>query len=468
MLNVTPTDSRQGTGLFPIALFVASSMFFFLLLFARVWQTSVDVLFWDQWDFLVPFFDDRGLWWAFRMQFGPHRQGLGAIVIAASNAVSDWDMRILSAVTTTLLLPAMLIAARLKVVLYGRLTVWDAMIPPLFFRMGQADFLASIPNPSHGTLPVGIILLGCLIVTSESRVLQAALLAPFAFFAVHTGFANLLAPVLIGALAVRGFGELVARQWAEAAKTVVAIIGITLVSMTFLIGFHTMGLALACEDGVTPGAGDFANWVVVQSLNYWGLADLAISTIPAVLLLSALLGLTISSGRVASRDTPNASMQHWARHSVPLILISYSVIFSLTAAFGRICGGSGYALSSRYVTHMIPLGLGAYFTWLLLRDAAARSRVTTSAARVAGILLFGLAVWGGIFISSESRIRTEVEVHKKLMWAECVREGGGSVECTYRAHFMPHVSPEQLDERIEFLRERKLSFFSDDWTRENR
>ncbi len=149
--------------------FVTSAIVFFGRLWHLVWTNVVNVPFLDQWDFLRPFLGGEGLWAAFRYQHGPHRQGLGSIVIAVSNGLSGWNMNALSLVTTCVLFLAFVIAVRLRVVLYGPLQVWDLLIPAIFFRLSQYESFVFAANPAHGALPLVLVFLTCLTLASDRR-----------------------------------------------------------------------------------------------------------------------------------------------------------------------------------------------------------------------------------------------------------------------------------------------------------
>ena len=43
---------------------------------------TVNIIYWDQWDFLQGLFDGADAWTLFRWQHGPQRQGLGNLIIA--------------------------------------------------------------------------------------------------------------------------------------------------------------------------------------------------------------------------------------------------------------------------------------------------------------------------------------------------------------------------------------------------
>ncbi len=462
--SVPGRERQYGTRIVPLAAFSLSAICSFTTLFNSVWSNSVDVPFFDQWEVFVPFFRGDGLWSAFRQQFGPVRQGLGALVIAASNDLSGWNMRVLSAVTVCLLAVAMLVAVRLKIVLHGKLTVWDALIPPLFFRLSQSWTLASLANPTHGALPILLILCCCLVLALESRTKQFLILLPLAFVTVHTGFSNLFMPVLVGLLLIRAVRELCAGRRRAAAVTGLTIFGIVSMVLFFFVHLWLGGMYFDCKDEERVGLLDYLGWVVRQFSNYWGLADLSVPLLlTSLMILGLLAGLAFATVRYARFEEGGDSMRNWARYSVPLALISYSLAFSLASAWGRICAGPGFALASRYVTHMIPLGLGLFFVLLIGLQRTSGTGMVTAGTRAVGALLAALAIWGAGYGSSADSLEAEVERHKKLRWAECVRSGGGASDCSTRTRFSAYPYPELLDARIDYLRERKLSFFSPDW-----
>ena len=61
-----------------------------LLAFTR--EYSVNMMFWDQWDFYAPLFSRQGLLASFRQQHGPHRQGLGGVYLSSGTAINNWDV----------------------------------------------------------------------------------------------------------------------------------------------------------------------------------------------------------------------------------------------------------------------------------------------------------------------------------------------------------------------------------------
>jgi len=63
-------------------------------LFRFISEYGVNVLYYDQWDFLTPLFDGRGsLLTLFSWQHGPHREGLGLVLDAFLYPATNWNTR---------------------------------------------------------------------------------------------------------------------------------------------------------------------------------------------------------------------------------------------------------------------------------------------------------------------------------------------------------------------------------------
>src|SRR5262249_24030138 len=89
--------------------------------FQFIANNAVNVLFYDQWDFLTPFFENRAdVITLFRWQHGPHREGLGLIANKVLYPLTGWDTRAEGFMIGGFLAAAMLLALRLKDRLDGK------------------------------------------------------------------------------------------------------------------------------------------------------------------------------------------------------------------------------------------------------------------------------------------------------------------------------------------------------------
>src|SRR4030095_16264167 len=55
---------------------------------------AVNLVYWDQWDFLSGLFDGADTWTLFRWQHGPQRQGIGNLIIAVLYTATGWNGRV--------------------------------------------------------------------------------------------------------------------------------------------------------------------------------------------------------------------------------------------------------------------------------------------------------------------------------------------------------------------------------------
>ena len=74
-------------------LVVAAMVFMAIRLADFVNRYAVNIVYWDQWDFLQGLFDGSGLWTLFRWQHGPQRQGLGNLLIAILYPATGWNAK---------------------------------------------------------------------------------------------------------------------------------------------------------------------------------------------------------------------------------------------------------------------------------------------------------------------------------------------------------------------------------------
>ena len=88
-----------------------------------------NVIFWDQWEFYQPLFQDEGWWARAVQQNGPVREGLGLVVSGWILGATHWDMRYDSVWTASVLLLAAALAIRLKWKITGAIACQDAWIP---------------------------------------------------------------------------------------------------------------------------------------------------------------------------------------------------------------------------------------------------------------------------------------------------------------------------------------------------
>ena len=163
---------------------------------------SVDLIFWDQWDFLEPVFRGAGPWTQFDWQHGPHRQGVGGLLLAVLLPATGWSIRA-QAVASALIVIA---AAAMAWVTLRRATgapSWtDVSAPLLCLGAGLEEVFVGASNPAHGPVPMALVFAIALAWTARSPLLRAVLAGVLGGLCVFTGFGffvGLVQPVLFAA-----------------------------------------------------------------------------------------------------------------------------------------------------------------------------------------------------------------------------------------------------------------------------
>ena len=128
--------SRIGPAI-AIALFAAVLGTRFFLIIRKY---SVNIFFFDQWDYLIPFFQHKAtVLNLFLWEHGPHREGIGLLPDKFLYPLTHWDARVDSYLIGGAIFIAMLLALRLKYRLFGSLSYSDVAIPVIFLTMEQHE-----------------------------------------------------------------------------------------------------------------------------------------------------------------------------------------------------------------------------------------------------------------------------------------------------------------------------------------
>src|SRR5215510_1896824 len=106
---------------------------------------AVNIVYWDQWDFLQGLFDGSGLWTLFRWQHGPQRQGLGNLLIAVLYPATGWNGRADAAAAAVVMLLATIAGLWLVKRLCGPLRPWDVVVPLIFLTTSSSESYVVAP-----------------------------------------------------------------------------------------------------------------------------------------------------------------------------------------------------------------------------------------------------------------------------------------------------------------------------------
>ena len=415
-------------------------------LFTFISDYAVNVLYYDQWDFLGLLFKDHpSLGQLFLYQHGPHREGLGLIVDRFLYPLTNWNTRAESFLIGACVFAASLLALLLKYRLFGRLSYGDVAIPLIFLTTTQYETFVGTPNAAYSGIPLLLILCYCLALTARRYQVRYVLCLLLNFLIVFTGFGVLLGPVTIVVFAlecyrrVRGVSEIPLGASFAAMLLAIASMG------AFFLNYRFQP-AVDCFVFPDPHPLAYARFLAVMTARYFGVTSslqlAGIAGTPLVLCAAGII--TVLAWRLMSgRRAGNAEL-------IAAVLLAYSILFAVDTAIGRVCLGPGAAFAPRYTTLLIPGVTGIYFYLQTMSPGSIQKAIT-------GILILllipgcladdGGAAWGA---------------DRKRAWVGCYLRTENIPECDKCAGFVIHPHPDEtrLTEKLDYLKVRRLSLFS--------
>jgi hypothetical protein len=409
---------------------------------------AVNIIYWDQWDFLQGLFDGADAWTLFRWQHGPQRQGLGNLIIAVIYPATGWNGRADAAASGVVLLLAALAALWLVKRLSGSLRPWDIVVPLIFLTTSSSETYVVAPNLAHGPLPVLLLISYALALTVSSHAVRCATVVVLNFFAVNTGFTLLLGGITPGLLLLFACGrQLTTRQRVIYFLGAAASVGTLLL---FLRGF-VLNAATACFQFPHVRPWEYVPFTGFVLGRPFALRadDSLVPLLIGTVLATGMIGFVIYSASQAVRTRGESAF--WA---VTACLATFALLFAATTAVGRVCLGLLSASASRYIPYMMPGLLALYLV--------IRRNVSTSPVAYALLPVFLVAC---IANEADSISANEAAVYFKYKqrWHDCYLSMQDIGACDAWAGHPVYPSPEttHLQQKLDWLEERRYSLFQD-------
>ena len=392
---------------------------------------AVDLLFWDQYDFLAGLREHASQWRLFSWQHGPHRMGLGYLFIEAVYGLSGWNTRVEGFAMGAIFLVILALVLLLKVRAVGPLTFFDAIIPALVLTRTDFETFFGVPNAAHGPIPLLLVALAPFCWLIERRALRIGAVALLSFCAAYTGFAIFLVPCLCAVL-LFDRGD---RPWALLCAAPLGL---------FAIGYQFVP-AVACYRFPAEHPLEYAPFAGLAVLRPVALGHL----VPGARLLgwaAALFALAVVA--LACRGLLR---ERTLRTRATFLFAAFSGLFVANAAVGRVCLGLDQALASRYVPYLLPLWLAAYFLacdWLPRWPKVA-------AVAVAAVFVVQVTVRND---GASMRWFSE----GKTRWRECFLRTGDEPLCNRTSNFRdyPADGAPQVRAMFDYLRANRLNLYS--------
>ena len=413
-----------------------------LVLYVR--RYTVDVLYWDQWDFVEPLFDGAGPWAWFDWQHGPHRQGLGGLLVGWVFEASGWNVRTEALVSAGIVIVATALAWVTVRRATGKPSWTDVLAPLLCLGGGLEEIFVGASNPAHGPVPMALVFALALAWMIRSPPVRTAVSAAIGALAVFTGFGffvGLVQPVLFGSEWFHAKGDPRRRR--------AAAVGLALSALTvaaFFVGWQFI-TAADCFQFPHPRPLeylDYLGFLLSRPLGMHHLGGARIWIARGVAL--AALGF---AGWVLVR----LFRRDGAPERVVALLLGFSILFALNTTIGRVCTGMPTAGASRYVPYVVP-------GWVALVIALRCWARPTARCVLLGVLLVLITIRTFNVRGDEAMGRHYAE--GKRRWAECYRQRHDIHACDLETGFPVYPAPERtrMQEKLDFLEARHLNLFS--------
>jgi len=419
------------------AVFVALSIRLFLI----VDRYSVDIIFGDHWAFEDATLFQKHSWLEIvRWQVGPIRQGLGGLLLKTVEPLIHWNQRYETFGIAAIITCACLAALWLKLRLFGKIGYSDVIIPLLFLTPVQYETLLGANNPSHGPLPLLLVVFYCLAWTIASDRRKYATLLVLNVLLIYTGFGlfmGFITPLLFGLDFYRH------RKRLNLISLVLAVISLG----SFFISYR-LNPSAECFSPQLRGDLHYVVFVVFMFSSFVKLYSTPSTVVPAFLMGSGLL-------LIASATAANVFLKLLRQGTdsikplVASVLLGYSLIFCFAAAYGRTCLG---VVAPRYMIYLIPAFFGLYLASLSVKGNIERKEFV-------GVVLLVALLSSARIGAVEGRMST---IHQQRQtWKECYLATHSIGQCDAQSGSFIYNTPEPADLRpkLDYLERHRLSIF---------
>ena len=443
-------NARARSEFGPVLLISVCYMIVGFKFFAFINRYSVNLFFWDHWDFENgPLFEHHSLWEVFRWQHGPHRQGFGGLLSALIDPLFHWSSRAQSFEAGILVLLASFCALWLKRRLWGRLEYFDAAIPLLFLVRNQAESFIAGANISHGPVPLFLILIYCLAWTVNNLRWKYSLVVALNFFLIYTGFGIFIGIVTPLLLTIQMFRK--EADNAERIYCLVALIGAAASLASFFTGYH-FDPAVDCFSTRPHHPLPYLWFVHLMFANFAGIKGMGL--VPTF--FGSMIGLAIlTSFALAVSNLVAQRIENRTRALVIAALSGYALLFCANTAVGRICLGVDAGQAPRYVVYLITGFLALYLSCLAIRNETRRN--------VAVCIFLAFAAWCGLHLNSADWLTARNRAYDQRAWRECYlkRESVKVCDALSNTKIYPWPEATHLQEKLQFLKQKHLNLYSD-------
>ena len=315
---------------------------FYLLL--QVKLLAYNLVFSDQIDLFFGYLQNKNLITLFFQQHGPHRQGLGSLVMFPILKLANWDIRALSYLTFLVMIVSVLfwiLSLRIK-----KIPLIPAIaIIVLSLSLGSVELLTITPNISHSALPILFSsLLFWLVLKYRFIGLWPNLASLIVLiFSLFTGFGIFLFFSYFVVFCIKELSIFSQKKLQH--DSIVATLSTCIVFVFSLVIFfidYNYSKGEGCSASALSNIGQVLRYVfAVTSIPFGGsrLGAIAIPVGFLVICMMSVIAFIATRNVITKKDITSFAL---------LVMIMTSVGFVINVAIGRHCLGIDSAYASRY------------------------------------------------------------------------------------------------------------------------
>ena len=404
---------------------------------------SVNILFWDQWDFYNAFFNEKSLIEIFRWQHGPHRQGIAFILTKYIDQLSGWNVRWICFAIGILIFASSLIYLKVKKNLFANLNFIDGIIFFIILTPLQYGVFTNTPNLSHGAMPAFLLSIYCLTLFIKSFYLRYTALLIVNFLMIFSGFGifiGLLTPLLLILDIFKEKGN-IKNQMLLAIILLLSILSF----YSFFVDYH---FASANPNFKFPHDKPF-EYIQFIILSLGNILNLKFAGGVIITLLSIYVLIKHFIILVKNQVNDNSILLS----KIIVVLASYSFLFIINTAVGRVSFGVEAGKASRYIPYLVPF---IYAIYLHLNS------LNTEYKKAYSLVLFLTCIYATTFIRSDVKEMKRFRDGKEA-WKRNYLHTGKITRADKLSDFKIYPNPKatKLSKKLNFLKRRKLNLFHD-------
>lgn len=442
----TASVSTRPGGRLPLLAVTAAVSVLGYRYFRFISDYAVNVLFYDQWDFLNAFFQgDAGITRLFWWQHGPVRLGIGLIADKYLYSLTSWNVRAESFLIGACVFGAMLLALVLKRALFGHLSHTDIAIPLMFLTLTQYETLIGTPNVAYSGIPLLLILLYSLALLQRRPAVRYTFILGLNLLLIYTGMGLFMGPITMALFAFEFVWRL---RWPGSGSVGSSALALLVASASQALFFldYRFRPAVECFAFPAPDLTSYPRFMAIMFMTFLDpLGRLpTVTAVGSVILLFAFMVLGVQFYRLRKGGPAGAPL-------VGASLLAFSLLFAASTAVGRVCLGlPGAAQSSRYTSLLAPAFLAMYF--YLLTVSSPRLRNLGLATLMLGLVPGHAIVSPGAHWFADG----------KRAWSTCYLRAQDVGYCDQTTMFNVYPSPERtgLGRKLDYLKQNRLSLFS--------